>query len=161
MNHNQRLWPKLKAFTLMEVLVATIVSGLVVMAGYYLLQINQQQAFILAEAKEKSAQLEQLDLALSSDLLETQFYELLQDGCLLIKKDSARVEYRLDKEGLFREAQFRFQSSPIEDFYPGVEAFDASSNPDKQLEISFTRWGSDPVRYTSALSAVDLLRYVD
>ncbi len=89
--HNCTAMKKLRAFTLMELLVGMIISSIVISFGYAAYTLIYKQFISYRHTKEKVMELAQFDQVLSNDLLRAEVVYFHENALQFFQKNAIRT----------------------------------------------------------------------
>ena len=93
--------PKVKAFTLIELVVVMIISGILFSIAYFSFFIISQRFNHFSSASSSVMEISNLQTILNKDFDEAEFLQLQGDD-LIVKKDSLELLYHFEEDYLLR-----------------------------------------------------------
>ena len=156
---------KVKAFTIMEITVAMLISAIVIGLAYTCFNIIYQQYHAFHERQSELMKIDQLNKVLQEDFDRAETI-LQNDDDIIIKNKDSQLSYRIQPEYILRISNttdtFKVNTQEVTRYFEGRHLTEQSDLPEdnRMDELSFTIIYHEekiPYYYTKQYSSQDLI----
>ena len=140
---------KLKTFTLIELIVAMLISSLVITISYYSYSIISRQFIYFRNINEYTIEITRLNTVLKTDFAESKYCSQQANGLSFVFEDNRKVSYEFYPEHIIRYMPGLTDTFHIQPANLNKLFFNEPSNNPKGLidELSFESQQDKEIKY--------------